>query len=173
MQKKFFCMLILSLMMISCQGKQQGEKLMQHTETYVEEMIYEDISDLEIEALGLAINDEYKARATYIKIIEKFGDIKPFSNIADAESKHIDELKRLYVKYNLTVPVDDWAEKVPVFSSVKEACEAGVQAEVENAALYDKLFEMVDNDDITAVFTSLRDASKNNHLPAFQNCAGR
>ena len=42
---------------------------------------------------------------------------------------------------------------------------------IENAALYDELFSKVDNQDIIAVFTSLRDASQDKHLPAFQRCA--
>ena len=132
----------------------------------------EDISESEIEALGLAINDEYKARATYKKVIEKFGEVKPFSNIINSEENHINELKNLYNKYDLEIPADEWYDKVPEFDSVAEACQAGVDAEIENAALYDELFSKIDNQDITAVFTSLRDASNNNHLPAFQRCGG-
>ena len=45
----------------------------------------EEISQSEIEALDLAINDEYKAQATYQKVIDKFGEIRPFSNIIQAE----------------------------------------------------------------------------------------
>jgi hypothetical protein len=52
-----------------------------------------------------------------------------------------------------------------------EACAAGVQAEIDNAALYDELFSMVDNTDIIRVFTSLQQASETKHLPAFERCA--
>ena len=152
-------------------GKQAGVR--QHAEDHISDMPSEDISESEIEALGLAINDEYKARATYRKVIDEHGSVRPFSNIISSESNHIQELENLYEKYGLDVPQDDWYEKVPSFQSVEEACQAGVDAEVENAALYDELFSKVDNQDITAVFTSLRDASENNHLPAFQRCGGR
>jgi len=46
-----------------------------------------------------------------------------------------------------------------------------VQAEIDNAALYDELFSMVDNPDIVRVFTSLQQASQTKHLTAFERCA--
>jgi hypothetical protein len=46
-----------------------------------------------------------------------------------------------------------------------------VTAEIENAAMYDEFFSFVEEPDIIFVFTSLRDASQLNHLPAFQRCA--
>ena len=132
----------------------------------------EEISTNEIEALSDAINDEYKARATYKRIIEELGDVKPFSNIINGENTHISQLESLYNKYNLEIPQDTWYDKVPIFTNIKDACSAGVTAEIENANLYDELMKKVDNQDITAVFISLRDASRNNHLPAFQRCSG-
>jgi hypothetical protein len=44
----------------------------------------------------------------------------------------------LYGAYGIEVPEDTWYDKVPEFDSVEEACQAGVNAEVENAALYDQ-----------------------------------
>ena len=37
-----------------------------------------------------AINDEYKARATYRLVISTFGEIRPFINIVEAEGRHIE-----------------------------------------------------------------------------------
>ncbi len=133
----------------------------------------EDLSNDEIDALSLTINDEFKAEATYQKVLDKFGEVRPFSNIINAEKKHSDALAELFVRYSLSIPANDWYEKVPEFASVQEACRAGVDAEIENVALYDELFEKVDNQDIISVFTSLRDASEYNHLPAFERCADR
>lgn len=129
------------------------------------------LSNEEIAALDLTLNDEFKAEATYQKVIEKFGDVKPFSNIINAEVKHSTSLLKLYAKYNIPVPNNDWYDKVPEFETIEEACLAGVNAEIENAALYDSLFDNLDHSDITKVFTALRDASQNNHLPAFEKCA--
>jgi hypothetical protein len=50
---------------------------------------------------------------------------------------------------------------------------AAAQAERDNMALYDKMLAAVKAyPDITPVVTSLRDASAQNHLPAFARCAG-
>lgn len=159
--------------LVGCSSTEKGnqQKLQLHEDNYILSLPKENISESEIEALSLAINDEYKARAIYKKVIEKFGEVNPFSNIINAENNHISELKKLYNKYELDIPADEWYDKVPEFDSVAEACLAGVDAEIENAALYDELFSKVDNQDIIMVFTSLRDASENNHLPAFERCS--
>jgi hypothetical protein len=44
-----------------------------------------ELSQSEIDALNLAINDEYKAKSTYQKVINKFGPVMPFSNIINSE----------------------------------------------------------------------------------------
>jgi len=126
----------------------------------------------EVEALIEAINDEYKALSVYQKVVDKFGAVRPFTNIIKAEEQHIAALETLFVRYGIEIPENDWYGQVPEFDSVAEACQAGVQAEIDNAALYDELFAAVDEPDIIQVFTRLRDASQNNHLPAFQRCAG-
>lgn len=45
------------------------------------------------ELLKEAILDEYKARDTYQKIIDKFGPVRPFINIVEAEQSHIEILQ--------------------------------------------------------------------------------
>ena len=123
------------------------------------------------QALIDAINDEYKAKAIYQKVLEDFGDVRPFTNIIKAEQTHIQLLLPLFQKYGLDVPEDSWAEKAPEFDTLQDACEAGVQAEIENAGMYDEFFSFVQEDDILATFIRLRDASQDKHLPAFQRCA--
>jgi hypothetical protein len=125
------------------------------------------------QALIDAINDEYMARATYQKVIDQFGPIRPFTNIIKAEETHIQYLLPLFEKYGVEVPEDNWSDKVPSFSSVQEALEAGVQAEIANAGMYDEFFKTVKEEDILSVFTLLRDASQDKHLPAFERAAGR
>jgi hypothetical protein len=58
-------------------------------------------------------------------------------------------------------------------ASFQEVCAIGAAAEVENARLYDEdlIPAVADYAEIVTVFTALRDASVNNHLPAFQRCA--
>lgn len=135
----------------------------------------EDLSEDEVKAMTEALMDEYKARDFYTLVIEKFGEVDPFVNIKRAEETHIDALKKLFEKYGLQVPEDsmmDEAEKLMEnVEKLEDACKIGVQAEIENKEMYDRLFKMVNNQDIERVFTSLRDASQNQHLPAFERCA--
>ena len=119
-------------------------------------------------ALNEALQDEYKARATYARVVETFGEVRPFSNIIHAESRHVEALVGLYNQYGVPVPEDTWHDKVPVFGSLEEACAAAVQAELENAALYDGIAVKVGKPDLIRVFAALRDASLSRHLPAFK-----
>ncbi len=129
-----------------------------------------NLTATEIEALHDALDDEYKAWATYDQVIADFGDVRPFINIRDAEGRHIEALKRLFVHYGLTIPENPWLEKVPRFSSLQEACAAGVSDEIANAELYVRLFKSTKRSDILTVLHNLHDASQERHLPAFQRC---
>jgi hypothetical protein len=54
---------------------------------------------------------------------------------------------------------------------VPAACAAGVVAERENIAIYDRYVGLALPQDVRQVFESNRAASLNNHLPAFEQCA--
>jgi hypothetical protein len=60
--------------------------------------------------------------------------------------------------------------QIPAFDSLDQACQAGVEAETENADLYTRLFEMTDDPALLRVFTNLSKASLNSHLPQFETC---
>ena len=121
-----------------------------------------------------AINDEYMARAMYSRVIEKFGEVRPFVNIVEAESRHIQALLPLFRKYGIPVPADDWESRVEVPASVLEACKAGVQAEIANADMYERLLDAsTQYRDVQVVLRQLQRASRENHLPAFQRCVER
>ncbi len=130
-----------------------------------------DLSESEAEALLMALDDEYKAWSVYDQVIADFGAVRPFTSIRKAEEAHIAALVTLFERYDLDVPANEWPGNVPTFDTVAEACAGGVQAEIDNAALYDQLFDMVDNTDIVRVFTALQRASETKHLPAFERCA--
>jgi hypothetical protein len=122
-------------------------------------------------ALAEAINDEYKARAMYQLVISTFGEIRPFVNIVEAESRHIQALLPLFNKYDIPVPEDDWESRIAAPASVLEACQAGVQAEIDNAEMYERLLHSTRQyPDVQVVLRQLQRASRENHLPAFQRC---
>ena len=131
---------------------------------------YDSLTTTEIEALNLALDDEYHALAVYQSVIATFGEVEPFVEIAASEQRHIDALVNQYNKFGLTFPENPWIGNVPTFDSLQQACQAGVEAEIANADLYNQLFSMTDDPSLTRVFTNLSNASWNSHLPQFEAC---
>lgn len=133
----------------------------------------QELTDGEISALHEALDDEYRAIATYEQVLDDFGEVRPFSNIVEAERRHARAIERIFSRYGLAVPQNPWRGRVPRFSSVRDACAAGVEAEVDNAAMYDRLIAATARPDLLEVFANLRSASQHNHLPAFRRCMQR
>jgi hypothetical protein len=131
------------------------------------------LNDTEVQALKDTLDDEYKSRETYAQVIRDFGEVRPFINIVEAEARHVLALLNLFEKYGASPPTNRWAGKAPRFSSVHEACVAGVRGEVENVAIYDRALKSTGRPEILAVYQALRSASQDRHLPAFQRCAQR
>lgn len=127
--------------------------------------------ETEIRALNEALDDEYRAFATYEQVLADFGEMQPFNNIRDAEARHIEALHSLFARYGLSIPENPWPGKVDRYTSPQAACEAGVAAEVANAEIYQRLLQSTERPDILTVFRNLHDASQQRHLPAFQRCA--
>ena len=125
------------------------------------------------EVLNEALLDEYKARDTYRKIIDTFGTVRPFINIVEAEQRHIESLLTLYEKYDVPLPAIHNPDQVDIPDSLLKACQMGVDAEIENITLYDRLIEATDLPDVVEVLKRLQAASRDNHLPAFQRCVER
>lgn len=132
-----------------------------------------ELTETEIRALNEALDDEYRAWATYSQVIADFGEVPPFSNIRAAEARHIEALWGLFMRYGLPVPENPWPGKVERYATVRAACEAGVAAEIANADMYDRLLGATHRADIVAVLRSLQEASQQRHLAAFQRCAKR
>ncbi|NKB17622.1 MAG: DUF2202 domain-containing protein [Pseudanabaena sp. CRU_2_10] len=102
-----------------------------------------------------AINDEYHARAFYTAAIEKFGTVRPFSNIVRSEDRHVSLWNALFTQYGLPIPVDSFAGKVAVPDTLQAACQAGVEAEIANVAMYDRFLGFVQQPDLQAAFRQL------------------
>lgn len=124
------------------------------------------------QALCAALDDEYKARATYAAVIDRFGPVRPFVNIIQSEQRHINALQMLLRRRGWAIPDDPYGGRVAAPPSLEEACRLGVQAELDNVALYDRLNDLAWGDDeVLTVFANLREASQHRHLPAFQRGA--
>jgi len=122
--------------------------------------------------LEYAIQDEYLARAEYEKIMAVYGEQRPFSNIMKAEETHIDLLIPLFATYEIDLPEDTANEHVVLPASVEEALNVGIQAEIDNIAMYEGFLKQDLPDDITNVFERLKSASES-HLKAFERGVAR
>ena len=131
------------------------------------------LDELEMQALHEALDDEYRSWATYDQVMTDFGAVRPFSNIREAESRHIEALCALFAAYGLPVPANPWPGKVDRYASLQAACEAGVVGEVANGQMYDRLLAQTRRNDILVVLRRLQQASQQRHLPAFQRGAQR
>jgi len=49
----------------------------------------DQLTQTEIDALQEALDDEYRAWATYDQVIRDLGSVQPFMNIRDAGDRHI------------------------------------------------------------------------------------
>ena len=130
------------------------------------------LTDAEFNALHEALDDEYQAWSIYDQVITDFGEVRPFINIRDAEARHIEALRTLYIRYGVPIPENPWLGKVERYTSVQAACEASVAAEVANGELYDQLFKTELRPDILKVLSNLQQETLERHLPAFQRCGG-
>lgn len=134
----------------------------------------ETLEPATVEALEAALDDELKAAAFYRAVMDQHGELHPFDHVVHAEQRHADHLLALFARYGLEVPANRWAEhEFEIAETVKGVCEQAVEAEIENIELYDAFLVSVSQDDIQQVFTWLRDASEDRHLPAFQRCVDR
>lgn len=128
------------------------------------------LSDAEAQALQDAILEEYGAFNLYTAVNAQFGSTIPFSYIVRSEQQHINALVRQAQKYGVAVPENPGLANPPVFATLAEACQAGVDAEIADAALYDELKLVTTHADLLQVYERLQKASLESHLPAFQLC---
>lgn len=118
-----------------------------------------------------SIKDEYYSRALYAAVIQKFGEVRPFRNIVQAEDRHVSLWKTLFTQYGLPLPADSFAGKISVPKTLPAACQKGVETEIANVAMYDRFLSFVKQPDLRAAFSQLREVSQERHLRAFQRCA--
>jgi rubrerythrin len=126
-----------------------------------------------IAALREALDEEYRSRATYRSVIEAFGPIRPFVNIVEAEDRHAEALRAQFGRFGLKAPQDNWTGRVPAPRTLADACRAGVEGEIENAAMYERLIAEIHDPVVREIMRRLQQASQERHLPAFRRCLER
>ena len=122
--------------------------------------------------LMYAVQDEYLAHGEYLAIVDKFGSQKPYTNIISAEETHLAYLKEVYLAYGLDFPADESAGHIVVPANLLEAAETGVQAEIDNIAMYELFLTYDLPENVFEVFSALKSGS-DRHLRAFQKQVDR
>ncbi|GAA0498176.1 hypothetical protein GCM10008986_26550 [Salinibacillus aidingensis] len=122
--------------------------------------------------LTYALQDEYLAQARYENVLATFGDIRTFTQIKEAERRHIQALLPLFERYQVPLPQNIAQSFVSTPDSIKAAYQAGVQGEIENISMYDRFLAYNLPFDVRTVFQQVRNASVN-HLAAFERGLAR
>lgn len=115
---------------------------------------------------------EYASSAAYQAVIDTFGPVEPYVSIQAAEERHIDALTRRLERFGVEAPPNPYVGTIPAPEDLEAAATAWATEEVDNIALYDRLLAQAEADPaLTRVFTNLRRASQEEHLPAFEAAA--
>jgi len=111
-------------------------------------------------ALVYAIQDEHVAQGEYQYINRRFNSPPAFRGIVNAEGGHITALTNLFVQRGWPVPPNVASRYIVTVNTLAEAYAVGVQAEIDNIAMYNKFLSRTDlPSNWRTVFTNLRDAS--------------
>jgi len=95
--------------------------------------------------LGLAVQEEYKARYLYASVLEDFPGAIPFAAIVESEMRHVEALQTLFTRRQMTPPTSVWTPgSFPPYATLALACAGGVTAETEDAAFYTPYLQRTD-----------------------------
>ncbi len=136
------------------------------------------LSEIEHMALTVAYVNEQRAAVSSSAAVTRFGEVAPFDKLAQAGKRHAAALAKLMEVYGVDVPEGMWVSEEMAVAALPDDLEAacGQQAEAEAIlarSLDERLIPAVaENPGLTALFTELRDAARDRHLPALLRSAG-
>ncbi len=140
-----------------------------------------DITDDEITGILFMREEEKLARDVYLTFAEMYPSYSIFSNIATSEQQHMDSIKRVIDRYDLTDPVGDNGIGEFTDDSLQDLYDSLIQqgsislidalqvgATIEEIDILDlkEYIDATDNWMINRIYTNLLDGSEN-HLRAF------
>ncbi|MCK5198050.1 MAG: DUF2202 domain-containing protein, partial [Spirochaetales bacterium] len=158
----------------------RGSNFGSDMESVLESVEISPLSEAEAEGILLMREEEKLARDVYLTLYEKWG-LRTFTNIAAAESTHMDAMGILMDRYNLDDPIK--TDAIGVFTNPElqdlytalvaqgsESLSAAltVGATIEDLDIYDleRLITDTDNNDLKIVYQNLLKGSRN-HMRAF------
>lgn len=181
MKKKLVTIAILIVMISTgLMAGNWGSNFGGEMESVLESVEISALSNVEAEGILLMREEEKLARDVYLTLYDKWG-LRTFTNIASAESTHMDAMGILLERYNLDDPIK--SDTIGVFTNpemqnlydtlVAQGSESltaalNVGATIEDLDIYDleRLIADTDNDDLKIVYQNLLKGSRN-HMRAF------
>ena len=125
-----------------------------------------------LDMLTYAVEDEYLAHGEYMEIIDRFDVERPYGNIARSEEMHLSFLSEVYGSYGIPFPEDTSSDHLIIPESLLEAAQTGVQAEIDNIAMYKNFMTYDLPENVLHVFDALKRWSES-HLMAFEKQVDR
>ena len=149
------------------------------TATSQEQVEAGETLDLQVQLTGEEIvlealmgpDGEYAAAASYLAVLEEYGDVEPYATIYEAELRHVDALIRQLERLGVEVPENPYLGQIAAPEDLESAARAWAEGEVANVELYDALLAQTDDAQLSKVLNNLRSASLDSHLPAFEAAA--
>ena len=181
MKKKLLAIAILSVMLSTAlMAGNRGGSFSNDIASVIENVDKAPLSSSETSGILLMREEEKLARDVYLTLYDKWG-LRTFSNIAGAESTHMDAMGLLIERYNLEDPIK--SDTIGVFTnpemqklyttlvaqgskSLADALKVG--ATIEDLDIYDleRLIADSDNDDVKIAYQNLLKGSRN-HMRSF------
>ena len=181
MNKKLLAIAILSVMLSTAlMAGNGGSSFSNNIASVIEKVDMAPLSASETTGILLMREEEKLARDVYLTLYDKW-NLRTFSNIAGAESTHMDAMGVLIERYNLEDPIK--SDTIGEFTnpemqslytalvsqgskSLAEALKVG--ATIEDLDIYDleRLIADSDNDDVKIVYQNLLKGSRN-HMRSF------
>jgi hypothetical protein len=124
-------------------------------------------------ALIQAADEQYKLQIIYGQVIEKYGRINPFITILRSKEQFMLVIISLFDKYGLDVPKNPYVnEEFVIGESIRKSCLFLEETEKKSQKLFeeDLLTLAEDYDDITIVFRSVVNTSRNSHITHLNGC---
>ncbi len=117
------------------------------------------------------LDGEYAAAASYLAVLDQYGQVEPYATIYRQELNHIDALVRQLDRFGIVAPANPYLGLIAAPADLQTAAEAWAEGEILNVELYDRLIASSTDSRLTGVFENLRSASLDRHLPLFQQAA--
>ncbi len=174
----------LGLALLASCGGGDGSSPNYGNEDYVKNLPSQALDSNEIASINFVREEEKLARDTYRYLATPYSpQTNTFSNITVSEQRHMDMVKTLIDKYNLSDPVEQTGDRDGVFvdqtlqtlynqltscgdKGIKQALSVGGYVEEVDIIDLTNRMDSTDNEDIKYVFKQLRKGSFN-HLKAF------